>query len=115
MDVESDVVVGGTRRLARVDSDADTNPPPGKRLVRLERSGSRAERGGERDEQCIPLRTHLDARVRSERGAQELSVLGERASVRVAQLAQQSRRALHVCEEQRDPSRGQIRHVDMIR
>ena len=77
---ESDVVLGGTRRLARVDSDADTNPPPGKRLLRLERSGSRAERGGERDEQCIPLRIHLDARVRSEHGAQEPAVLGERAA-----------------------------------
>jgi hypothetical protein len=88
VDVESDVSLGDPRRLARVDSDPDTNRPLGKLFLRIERSGGCVGCGSERDEERVPLRIHLDPCMRSKRRAQVPSVLGERAGVSVAQLAQ---------------------------
>ena len=115
VDVESDVPPGDPRRRARVDSDPDTNRPLGKRLLRIERSSGCVGCGGERDEERVPLRIHLHPRMRSKRRAQDPPVLGERAGISAAQLTQQPSRALHVREEEGDPSRRQTRHVEIIR
>ena len=116
VDVGSDVALVGDERCPRVQPDPNADRPRGEpvrdRLRRLERP----RRGGEGDEEGVPLRIDLDAAVRRARIPHHPPVLGERVRIRLgAELVQKPRRALDVGEEEGDRAGGEIApHGDRI-
>ncbi len=102
VDVDADVAFFGHDRLARVHAHADPDEAVREHLLRL--GGRRDGVGGswERDEEGVTLRVDLDARVAREGIPQRAPMIGEELDVSRPVLAQESRRALDVREEEGD-------------
>ena len=112
MQVDSDVAAVDQKRRAGVHSDPHLNGAAAKSLMRLFRSGERAVRRRECDEERVSLRVNLDAAVSRERIPQSSPALNERLAVQLgAELLQQPRRAFDVCEQEGDSARGQGAHL----
>ena len=111
--IDSDVAAVDQKRRAGVHSDPHLNGAAAQSLMRLFRSGERAMRRRERDEERISLRVNLDAAVSPERISQSPAVLSERLAVPFgAELVQESGRAFDVCEQERDSAgREVVSHV----
>jgi hypothetical protein len=105
-DVDTDVAVVGQRGLAGVNA----NPDPERRLregeLRLVSGCDGVCDAREGDEERVPLRIHLDPAVPHECVPQQPPMLGERVRVAGAELLQQTRRPLHVREQERDCAAG---------
>jgi hypothetical protein len=93
-----------------VEPHADPNRPSFEGAPRLARRRHRIGCPRERDEERVALRVHLDAFVAREREPDRAVMLGEHLGVPVAELAQESRRALDVREEERHGPGGQVAH-----
>lgn len=116
VNVDTDISLIGEQRLPRVQTHADTELARAKSLLRSPRSRKRVVRPPERDEKRITLRVHLNPTVPRKRVSQHAPVLLEQIRIRIAQLAQQLCRPLHVGEEESDSPRGKIAtHSVMMR
>ena len=82
--------------------------------LRLARGLERVRGPGEGDEEGVALRVDLDPTVPREGPAQDLPMRSERVCIRVAELAEQLRRALDVGEEEGDGAGGELAHPSMI-
>jgi hypothetical protein len=60
----------------------------------------------ERDEECVPLRVDDDTLMLPEPTLEKLPVIGQQPFVRLAEVLEQSGRALDVREHHRDGARG---------
>jgi hypothetical protein len=114
MDVDADVALLRYDRLARVEPHPDAHLPVGERLLTLERRRGCVGRTREGDEERVPLGVDLDAAVARERLAQRAPVLCEHRGVAVAELMEQSRRALDISKEEGDGPLGELSHAYRI-
>jgi hypothetical protein len=96
MDVDSDVPLLCDDWLARVSADAYTHRAIRETGLRVACCGDGVRHACERDEECISLRVNLHPAVPRERGAQHTTMLVENVRVSIAELVQQTRRALDV-------------------
>ncbi|HEY2937173.1 MAG TPA: hypothetical protein VGJ25_11280 [Gaiellaceae bacterium] len=110
MDVEADVALRSEGRLSRVQADANANRAAAEQPLRLDGGGRSIPGTCERDEEGVALRVDLDAAVRRERVPEQVAMPRKRVGVGVAELAEKSRRALDVGEQQGDGAGGQRGH-----
>ena len=75
----------------------------------------RVRRAGERDEERVALRVHLDAAVPGERVPQHTPVLAQQLDVALSVLVQQPRRAFDVREQERDGAGWKLAHNRIMR
>src|SRR4029434_7223357 len=94
----------------RVQANTDSDRSVSERFPRRLRRGQRV--GGPRagHEKRVSLRADLDAAVASELPAQHAVVLGQNVGIPSTELLQEPRRALDVCEQERDGAMWK-RHV----
>ena len=110
VDVEADVPLVRSARLAGVHAYAHPYRPAGERALGVPRRPDRALCICERDEERVALRVDLDAAVALERATERTTVLSENLRVAVAEVGQEACRALDVGEQQRDGAGRQIAH-----
>ena len=109
--VFGDVRLAGVHPHPHAQLGADGPLVRGKRALRGRRGRGCVARAGEDVEAGVPLGVHLLAPVRSERLAQQPTVLGEDRAVAVAQLLQQVRGTLDVAEEERHGAGRELGHA----
>ena len=98
--VEADVSLLGEPRLPGMQPHPHANRPLGECALAVRSGGNCARRTGERNEERITLRVDLDALVLGKRRPEPPPMLVQCLPVVVAELVQQSRRALDVGEHQ---------------
>jgi hypothetical protein len=101
-------------RLTGVDADPHAHISVGECLLGVSRCGQRVGRARERDEKRVPLGVDFDPAVLHEGVAQQPSVLREDVRVALAELVQETGRALDVREEQRDRPARKCPHAGII-
>jgi hypothetical protein len=115
MDVDADVAVLRQQRFSGVDADPDTDWSTAECITSLRGGGQSVLRTAEGDEEGVALRVNLHPAVPCERMPELSPVVGENASVPVAELLQKARGSLNVGEQEGDRSRGELRHEWMMR
>jgi len=113
VNVRSDIAFLGDVRRPGVDPYAHADRSGRKHLLRFGGSGKRGRRSGERDEEGVALRIHLDPVVADERLTKRATMLGQRVCVGIGtKLLQKPRRPLDVGEDKSDCSgRKLARHA----
>lgn len=107
--VGPDVTLLAHVRRTRVQTHAHPDGTGGERRLCLLRRLERARRGGEGDEDGVPLRVDLHATMGAESRAQDAPMLRECLRIRFGtQLVQQPGRTLHVGEQEGDRAGGQV-------
>ena len=116
MDVLADVTLPRQKRLAGVQPHSDPDQTRLEPDIRRGRSGDRRPRIGERVEERITLRVHLDTALGGEDLAKHSPMLCQRLRVRLRpELVQQPRRPLDVREQEGDGrAREPAAHARMI-
>jgi len=108
MYVEADVPLLGQPRLAGVQPHPHPYRPAGKCALALRGGGYGVRRAGECDEERVALRVDLNASVVGKCRAESPPMFVQGLPVIVAQLTEQLRRTLHVCEKQRHDAGRQL-------
>jgi hypothetical protein len=99
--VDSDVSLVRQPRLTRMQSHANPDRAVRERALAVRGGGDRIGSSAEGDEERVTLRVHLDAVVIGERRPESPPMLVQRLLITVAELMQQSRRALDIRKQQR--------------
>ena len=113
VNVRSDVALVGDMRRASVDPHAHADRSGRKHLLSFGSGGNCGRRGGERDEERVALRIHLDPVVADEGMTECAAMLGQHVCVGIGtKLLQEPRRTLDVGEDESDGSgRKLARHT----
>jgi hypothetical protein len=88
VNVEADVALVGSHRLAGVQAHPNTDRAPAQGALSFCRRAERVRRTGEGDEERVALRIDLDTAVAREGLPQHPPVLGQCVGVGVAELLQ---------------------------
>jgi hypothetical protein len=111
VDRQPHVALARLQGLARVDPHPHADRSPGQALLRLDGGLDGPAGRREPDEERIALGVDLHASVPLEGVAKHGTVLGQRGGVSLlAELVEQSRRALDIGEQKRDDPAGQRFH-----
>jgi hypothetical protein len=105
VNVDSDVPLVRDDRLAPVDAHAHLDGPACERGATGLCGGHRVSCPGERHDESVALRVHLDAAVRREGFAERAPVLGEDLRIPSAVFLEKSGRSLDVREQEGDRGR----------
>jgi hypothetical protein len=108
VNVDSDVPLVRDDRLAPVDAHAHLDGPACERGATGLCGGHRVSCPGERHDESVTLRVHLDAAVRREGFAERAPVLGEDLRIPSAVFLEKSGRSLDVREQEGDRAAGEI-------
>src|SRR5262245_1183266 len=109
MDVCSYVALVRQQRCPRVEADTDADRTGRENICEGQRCIERSRCRWKREEEGVALCVDLGGALRSARLANDAAMLGERLGVRLrAELLQQPGRPLHIREEERDRTGGEI-------
>ena len=117
MDAHPEVAGGRHLGLGGVDPHPDPNLPGIAPLLgrvgtlRIDGRRDAVLCAAERDEEALPLRVHLVPVMRCDRIADELGVPGEDVAVVATERTDETRRSLHVREEEGHRALGPLAHV----
>ena len=113
MHIDTHIALVRDQRLARMQPHPHPHRSAHQRRLGLLGRRNGIRRPPERDKERITLRIHLHAAVMRERPTQDAPVLRECIGIPIAELGQQTRRALDVREQERYGPGWQL-HVLMI-